>query len=338
MTNREAGDERGIGPHDEPSDGESAEQREHLPLSDVVPGRDPLVPAPGLPFGSSYRTPRARWWRGLLSIVAVFGGVLVLSSLLTIVATVVDLALGMQDVDAVLSGRVSMTPLLLVAANLSLAAAGGLAIVAHRFISGVRIGFFSSVQPGFRWRWARLSAVIIAPLYLAYALLSFLDPAFQVVTFTTTTLAFVLIILLTTPLQAAAEEYIFRGVIQRAAGAWLKSPVWSFVVGTVVSATLFSIAHFAADPWLIGYYFLFGAGLSLLTQLTGGLESAIVVHVANNVFLLLVSASAGQMDAGFDRSLGVGGPELLLPVLLLAIVIAAVAWAARRRALRRVTV
>lgn len=298
---------------------------------------DPLVPARGLPFGSSYRTPRTRWWKGVLSILALLGAVVVLTSLASIAVTLVELMLGTQDAEDILAGQVSMSPGMLLAVNLSLAGAGGLAFVVHRFVSGVRLRYITSVRPGFRWRWAWLAASIIAPLYLGYVLLGFLDPAAPDPAFTTTALAFVVVIVLTTPLQAAAEEYLFRGVIQRAAGAWLRSPAASFVLGTVVSATLFSVVHFAADPWLIAYYFLFGVGLSILTQLTGGLEGAIVVHVANNLFLLLAAAVTGEMDAGFDRSAGTGGPVLVWPLLLLAIVVAAVAWVARRRGLARAT-
>lgn len=291
----------------------------------------------GVPFTSTYRTEAARWWKGALSILVVLGGVFVLTTAGTVTVTIVEVMTGARDGDTVLAGKISMSPALLLATNLSLAAAGGLAVLAHRFVSGVRFRYLSSVGPGFRWRWAGTSAAMVVPLYLAYALLGFLDPTYRDVGFTAHTVAFVVVILATTPLQAAAEEYIFRGVIQRAAGSWFRSPAWSLAVGTVVSAALFSVAHLAADPWLIGYYFLFGVGLSLLSQGTGGVESGIVIHAANNVFLLIVAALAGEMDAGFDRSAGVGGPVLLLPLLLLAIIVALLTWMAHRGGVRRLT-
>lgn len=303
---------------------------------EVPPALDPLSPLPGLPFGSSYRTPRTRWWRGALSIVLVIAGILLLTTVGGIAATVLDLLLGTQDLDALASGVVVMTPALLLATNLSIAGAGALSIVAHRYLSGVRAGYFHSVLPGFRWRWLWVSTAVAAPFYLVFAALNFLDPAFQPVG-SPSMLAFLAVIVLTTPLQAAAEEYMFRGVVQRAAGSWARSPRWAMVLGTAVSATIFSIVHFAADPWLIAYYFLFGVGLSILTQRTGGLESGIAIHTANNLFLLAVSALAGQMDAGFDRSAGVGSPVLLLPIVMLAVVIAILSWLARRRRLALVT-
>src|SRR5699024_6914941 len=139
---------------------------------------------------------------------------------------------------------------------LSLVGAAGVALLAHRWINGVRIGLFHSVAPGMRWRWLLISFAIVAPVYLLFAASSFLDPAYRTLTFSGTTIAFLCVIILTTPLQAAAEEYMFRGVVQRSVGSWFRSHRWGFIVGTAVSATVFSAAHFAGDAWLIVYYLL----------------------------------------------------------------------------------
>lgn len=302
-----------------------------------VDTRDPHTPAPGLPFGSSYRTPRARWWKGAISIVVVIAAMLVFSLVLSLIAVAVDMILGMQDVQALTEGTIAMTPAILAATNLSLVAGAGVAMLAHRWINGVKIGYFHSVAPGMRWRWLLISFAIVAPVYLLFAASSFLDPAYQSLTFSGTTLAFLLIIILTTPLQAAAEEYMFRGVVQRSVGGWFRSNRWGFIVGTAVSATVFSAAHFAGDIWLIVYYLLFGVLLSILTQRTGGLESAIAIHTANNLFLLIVASLAGQMDAGFDRSAGTGGPVMLVPLAILAVIVLGLSWFAKRRRLTLVT-
>lgn len=337
-----------IGPH--PQDGPHVPAGPYGPDSPHIPtgpslqdgplapaGPDTLIPLPGLPFGSSYRTPRARWWRGALSIAVVIAAVLLFSIVLSVAALAIDMILGLQDPEALVEGQISMTPAMLAATNLSLIVAAALSLIAHRFINGVRVGYFHSVAPGLRWGWMWLSFALVAPVYLLFAASSFLDPVYQTLTFSGTTLAFFFVIILTTPLQAAAEEYMFRGVIQRSVGSWFRSPRWSFVVGTAVSATVFSAAHFAADIWLIVYYLLFGVLLSILTQRTGGVEAAIAIHTANNLFLLLVSAVSGQMDAGFDRSAGVGGPVMLVPVVILAVVIVVVSWVGKRRGLATVT-
>ena len=299
--------------------------------------RGPVAPLPGLPFTSSYRTPRRGWWRGLVSTVLVIVAILTFSFILSFVAIAVDLALGNADTDALMEGQVSMSPTLLAATNVSLLASAVVAFLAHRFLIGLRWGHFHSVVGRFRWSWLALAAAVVVPIYLLFAAASFLDPAYQNLRIDGTVVAFAVIIILTTPLQAAAEEYMFRGVVQRSAGSWVRSPRWSFVVGTAVSAPLFAVFHFAQDPWLILYYLGFGVLLSILTQRTGGLEAAIAIHIANNLFLLLVAALAGEMTEGFDRSAGQGGPFMLVPLVLLAIVVVVLSLLGKRRKLETTT-
>ena len=301
------------------------------------PPVDPRLPLPGLPFGSSYRTPHTRWWRGVLSIAIVVAAILILSTVFSFIAVAIDLALGVQSADALMSGQIIMSPALLAATNLGLVSSAALAFIAHRFVNGVRWGFIHAVVGRLRWRWLGFTLLLVAPVYALFAASSFLDPAYQDIRVDGTVITFILIIVLTTPLQAAAEEYMFRGVIQRSVGSWFRSTRWGLVVGTAVSAVVFAIAHFAQDPWLIVYYLCFGILLSVLTQRTGGLEAAIAIHTANNLFLLVVSALTGQMTEGFDRSAGVGGPVMLVPVVILAIVVAVLSLLAKRRGLARTT-
>lgn len=299
--------------------------------------RGPVAPLPGLPFTSSYRTPRTGWWRGVVSIVLVIVAILTFSFILSFVAIAVDLALGNADTDALMEGQVSMSPTLLAATNVSLLASAAVAFLAHRFLIGLRWGHFHSVVGRFRWSWLALAAAVVVPVYLLFAASSFLDPTYQDLQIDGTVVAFIGIIILTTPLQAAAEEYMFRGVVQRSAGSWVRSPRWSFILGTAVSAPLFAVFHFAQDPWLIFYYLCFGVLLSILTQLTGGLEAAIAIHIANNLFLLLVGALAGQMTEGFDRSAGQGGPFMLVPLVILAVVVVVLWLLGRRRKVETTT-
>ena len=312
-------------------------QAQANPYAPQQPAIDPRLPLPELPFGSSYRTPLTRWWRGVLSIAIVIAAILILSTVFSFIAVAIDLALGVQTADALMNGQIIMSPALLAATNLGLASSAALAFITHRFVNGVRWGFIHAVVGRLRWRWLGVTTLLVAPVYALFAISSFLDPSYQDIRIDGTVIAFILIIVLTTPLQAAAEEYMFRGVIQRSVGSWFRSTRWGLIVGTAVSSIVFAIAHFASDPWLIFYYLCFGILLSILTQRTGGLEAAIAIHTANNLFLLVVGALAGQMTEGFDRSAGEGGPVMLVPVVILAIVVVVLSLLAKRRGLARTT-
>ena len=90
---------------------------------------------------------------------------------------------------------------------------------------------------------------------------------------------FVLVIALLTPLQAAGEEYAFRGYLTQAFGGLFRSRV-AAVVG---SSLLFAIAHGAGQSFPIFFdRFAFGLVAGTLVILTGGLEAGIAFHVLNN--------------------------------------------------------
>jgi membrane protease YdiL (CAAX protease family) len=269
-------------------------------------------------------------WRGLIAILVFVAGYLLLSFLLSGLAIGIDLATGDQLVDDITAGRVALTPVLMLANNLSLAALIPLALVLQRLLFGVPMRTLFSVVGRFRWRWVGRLALIIVPVWAVYVTASFLLDPLQPVVVDGTTLALLAVVVLTTPLQSAGEEFGFRGLVQRSAGSWFRSPGTAFVVSTVLSAAIFTLAHAAADPWLIAYYFVFGVSASLAARATGGLEAPVLVHVTNNVLLLVPVVLTGQMEQSFDRSVGTGGPFMLLPMAVCLLAAGIVAWWGRR--------
>ncbi|GAB3045224.1 hypothetical protein GCM10027079_07280 [Sediminivirga luteola] len=298
------------------------------------------VPPPPPPeargYTQFYRTPRNRWWKGLVSIVVVLTVFLVASLILGLIAMLIDAVTGASDPEALMSGEVSMTPLLLLSVNLTVIVTALLTALLHVFLHRQPLGTWHSVTGRFRWRWFGTSALVIVPMFLLYVgVFTFLDPGSSSWSVDGTAIAFLVVVLLTTPFQSAGEEYLFRGVIQRAAGSWASGPTASLILGTAVSAVAFSLMHFAADVWLIVYYLIVGVTMSLLTQVTGGLESSVLMHAVNNTLLFIPAIFLGQMDSGFDRSAGTGGPIMLIPMAVFIVVSAAVAAIAWRKKIAR---
>jgi hypothetical protein len=104
------------------------------------------------------------------------------------------------------------------------------------------------------------------------------DVTQQVNDFTTTTAVLAVIVLLTTPLQAAGEEYVFRGYLMQALGSLLNNK-W---VALLVTATLFALAHGVQNFPLFFDRFMFGLIAGWLVVRTGGLEAGIAMHILNN--------------------------------------------------------
>ncbi|HEY5820857.1 MAG TPA: CPBP family intramembrane glutamic endopeptidase [Propionibacteriaceae bacterium] len=291
------------------------------------------LPLEPVAYHQMLRTPRARWWKALLAIVLFVIGYLILSAILQLGAVGIDVATGRVESSALLEGKLTLTPTLLLSVNLTNACAIPLSMLLQRLFWGQRGRWLHSVTGVIRWRLMARSLVIVLPVWVLYVVIGALTASPQTpgAGLTTESIVLLVIVVLTTPLQAAGEEYGARGLLNRAAGSWVANPRTALILGTLLSSALFMVAHGAGDPWLIVFYFLFGVGLSLVTWRTGGLEVAVVIHTVNNVVLFGVSILSGQdLSAALDRSNGTGGPEVLIPMAMLVVMVAGVWWLARR--------
>jgi membrane protease YdiL (CAAX protease family) len=82
----------------------------------------------------------------------------------------------------------------------------------------------------------------------------------------------------TTPFQAAGEEYVFRGYLLQALGSLTRSK-W---VALLATSTLFAVAHGVQNFPLFFDRFVFGLIAGWLVIRTGGLEAGIAMHILNN--------------------------------------------------------
>ena len=105
------------------------------------------------------------------------------------------------------------------------------------------------------------------------------------------------VVLLTTPLQSAAEEYLFRGYLSQAVAGWIRAPGGGAVVAGVLTAALFAAAHVPGDWVTFLDRFAFGLAASAVVWLTGGLEAAIVLHAVNNVLVFVLAGALGDAVA-----------------------------------------
>jgi membrane protease YdiL (CAAX protease family) len=198
------------------------------------------------------------------------------------------------------------SPLGLLANNLVLAAmipAAMLAVwVAHR----AKVGYLASVTGRLRWRLlARLFLVAGAIVAVFFAASIAIPPAgFGDISVppTGTLVGLLVVILLTTPVQSAAEEVGFRGYLSQAVASWFARPLVGSLIAGAVSATLFALAHGGQDPALFSDRFAFGAVASWLVWRTGGLEASIALHAANNLVSLGYTASTGSVQAALESS------------------------------------
>ena len=276
------------------------------------------------PYHLLLRTPRARRWHpllGLAMVVAVLmaSGVAVFGGAALAVELIDDPSIASEtDLDE-LTG-----PLGLLLGNLMIAALIPATVLAVLVVHGERPGWLTSVTRRLRPRLLLTSgAIALGVQVAAFGGDLGLSAAGVELDFTDgdaewpgarTFLALLLIITLTTPVQAAGEEYLFRGYLIQGAGVWTRSP-W---VPGIVSSLLFAAAHGPQDPWLFSDRLAFGLIAWAVTMRTGGLEAAIALHAVNNLVVLIGAAATDEIDSSLTAT-DVGAAMALFDIAVLAV-------------------
>nr|MDT0657017.1 CPBP family intramembrane glutamic endopeptidase [Micromonospora sp. DSM 115978] len=260
----------------------------------------PWRPAPGTPYHRMARTAPHRWWLPVGATAAIVAATAAAIGVLLSVSTVIGRLAGRPaGPDEMPSfGPIGDTAVLL----LVVAVALPVVLVVARSWQQRPAGTLASVEGRVRWRWLAVCLLIALPaVWFTLAGSSRLldltgDPAggsapdwvgwprFA---------ASLAMLLLLVPLQATAEEYLFRGWLLQAVGAFVRWP-W-LAIGP--QAVLFATAHGWGTPW--GFLDLLAMGLvcGWLTVRTGGLEAAIALHLVNNLIAYCGVAALGLLGS-----------------------------------------
>jgi uncharacterized protein len=251
------------------------------------------------PYHQILLTRTYRPWRPALGLLVLGVTVAVAMTVVIVTTIVTDLVTSGDPVDVVLDRFVTeISPLALLGTNLSLAVAIPASMLALLVAHRLRPGWLGSVVGRLRWGlMLRLAGLALVVMAVSIAVSLFLPSEtgdvgeVETVSFSRW-LAFAAVVVLTTPLQAAGEEYAFRGYAFQALGAWFRSP-WP---GAVVTSLLFALAHGGQNPWLFADRFAFGLIACWLVVRTGGLEAAIALHAAYNSVSFLLAAALDQVS------------------------------------------
>ena len=258
----------------------------------------------------------AAYHHGLRAVPGAWRGAVALGSLAA--ATAAVLGAGAAVARASGQSTSSITPAYLLTYNVQIAAIAPISALVQQAVFGVRPRFLTSVVGRFRWRWAGRVATVFVPVWAAYVIAAQLLRPAGTVRLDATTIALTAVVLATTPLQAAGEEYAFRGLVQRSTGSWLASSSAAFALSTLLTAVPFALLHLAKNPWAAAYYLISGLAFSLIARFSGGLEAGVVVHAVGNTLLLLPSVLTDSADSILDASSGPSGPALLAPIAIMA--------------------
>jgi CAAX protease family protein len=272
------------------------------------------------PYQQMLRGPRYRWWKPLLCLVLVLPLAAIMMAVAVVPVIVAGLIAGAPDLveytTRATTDIANLGPVGFLYLNLTLIVlipASGLSIW---IVHGVRPRYLSSVAGGIRWRWLARCVAVLLPVWGLYTALAVLvEPATS--PRPEHWIALLLIVVFMTPLQAAGEEYFFRGWVMQNVGAWFARPMVGLVASLIVSAAAFSTAHLSPDPWVLGTIACLAVASGLAAWRTGGLEAGIAMHAVNNVLTFFVVVLFGGWSQAFVGTQTTGTPMML--VLALAV-------------------
>lgn len=271
-----------------------------------------------------------RWWKPLLLLVLAGAFYLAFNLVIGIAYVVVGFAVAPQLLEAdFLNGLLvpdTQNPASMVA-GLGLVALMIPAVWLGMLCLGIRpLGRGWSVSLRLRWGlvWRTgllaigvmavitLLDTVIAPLFGSGTAAA--APASESANFDPTLAMWSLLwIVLLVPFQAAAEEYVFRGMLMQILGSWVRSPWLAMLLPTL----LFALAHIY-DIWGLLVVAAMGFTAAWLAWRTGGLEAAVAIHVVNNLLAFGVMASGASAETGQTVE-GAGPSSVIAQVIGLAL-------------------
>jgi membrane protease YdiL (CAAX protease family) len=273
----------------------------------------------GLPYHRIQEAGLPGWWRPVIGSIIMLVGLTVVGGLVAIIPFALWYAASGADLQDSLTRLVDLqkpTPAGLAYLNLALASMIPLTWFVTRAMHGLMPRWLASVRPRLRWRYLGACFAISVVALLATLVVSTVVPGqsgdvgSKANAFTTTTRDYLLVIAFLTPLQAAGEEYLFRGYLTQAFGG-LFHRAW---VAVVVPAFLFGLAHGLGQSVPVFFdRFAFGLVAGTLVVLTGGLEAGIAMHVLNNWLAFGLALAYGDMASTLNPS---GGSWWSIPVTL----------------------
>ena len=254
------------------------------------------------PYHEMLRTWTYAPWKPVLGIVIALLGFFLAATVVFLVVAGIAAAFesGSWIDNFMASGELThVGPVELLGLNLGLGSMIFVTWFIIRVVHRMRPRWLSSVVPRMRWKLFVVCLGLAAIALVASLLVGMLLPSDtggelsgKVNDFTRTAALSALVVLLTTPLQAAGEEYLFRGYLLQAVGSLFRNK-W---VAIVLTALVFAVFHGAQNFPLFFDRFGFGLIAAWLVIRTGGLEAGIALHVLNNFLAFGLALSFGDIS------------------------------------------
>lgn len=272
-----------------------------------------------IPFLDNVYSGENNFWRYFFSIILIWGAPIILGIMLLIFITTYLMAQGVNP--NLLAESFMSDPLTFMLFM------GFTYVISLIFIYiGVRYihqrKFLSIITTKSTFNWKRLfkGGLVWFALLTAGLIVSLvLDPASLQFNFNLVPFILILVLcLLIFPIQASFEELFFRGYLMQGLGLLTKKPV----VLLIVTSLIFALPHYFNGSYtilsvdIVIQAFILGLTLGIITLGENGLETAMGVHIFNNIFATIIVNN--PEDLGYNMPsifTSLSTPEPLLDTL-----------------------
>lgn len=159
---------------------------------------------------------------------------------------------------------------------------------------GMRFGDLVSWRSRVRWRLLGISTAISVLGLGAYTLALAAINGSSLVPLTGAIWLAVLVALILVPIQAAAEELLFRAFVPQIILAKTGVNAVKYGVVAVISSVVFASLHGAGSIGGLIMFALFGVVFATLVYFTAGVEAAIALHAVNNLLVIVGGMLTGR--------------------------------------------
>ncbi len=269
------------------------------------------------------------WWRYALTSLASWLGPLIIILIIMIIMMVIHITLFSNPFKQGTTPQESLQNLnpmfLLLFFGIYYTLSFVLFYFCSRFIHHKKLILFINTFTQVRWMKVLKGAGLWFGLMGCALLIELIiDPTIVEFSFNPSFFILLILSLIIYSIQASFEELFFRGYLMQGIGMITRKPV----IPLLITSALFAIGHFFnssnvfSGVGVVISMFIFGLTLGIITLAENSLETAMGVHIANNIFVTSVINNTGVFEklpslltVGSDSSLIIPS-FILLPILL----------------------
>ena len=271
------------------------------------------------------------WWRYLFTVViSLVGGSLLSGILMAVLLVLYAVFLspgGASDILNVLQTTLSNPFTLIILLGVSYSISTILFYICLRFLHRKHfLGVINTVS-SLRWKMLLKGLVLWLLIMLAFSLPDLIfNPQGYEITFNLNGFIILLVLcLLAVPIQASFEEILFRGYLMQGFSLLSKKP-W---VPLLLTSSIFGLVHFfngtsiVVDLSIVISTFIIGMMLGVIALGDNGIETAMGVHIGNNLYVFLIYNSVDSGLPGLPSMVTSqpADPFAGIPFLILSVVI-----------------